>query len=85
MLSIDYKKVIEAASQIIKLSKDIAHHNEIREIYDLILKWVFIRLWGGNPPVNMILEVLPHVMSILEKKKLAINDGEVDIIVAILR
>lgn len=75
MLSIDYKRVIEGAAQIIKLSKDIAHHNEIREVYDLILKWVFLRLWGGNPPVNMILEVLPHVMSILEKKKLAINDG----------
>jgi hypothetical protein len=27
MLSIDYKKVIEAASEIIKLSKDISHHN----------------------------------------------------------
>lgn len=27
MLSIDYKKVIEAGSQIMKLSKDIAHHN----------------------------------------------------------
>lgn len=55
MLSLDYRKVIEAASQIIKLCKDIAHHNEIREVYDLIFKWIFIRLWGGNPSINMIL------------------------------
>lgn len=85
MLSYDYKKVIDAGSQIIRLCKDISHQNSIREINDLIFKWVFMKLWGGNPAVSSILEVLPPVMSILEKKKLALNDGEVDIIVAIMR
>jgi hypothetical protein len=30
MFALDYRKVTEAATQIIKLCKDIAHHNEIR-------------------------------------------------------
>ena len=51
----------------------------------MLFKWVFMRLWGGNPPIHSIIEILPPVMSILEKKKLAMNDGEVDIVVAILR
>lgn len=49
------------------------------------MKWVFLRLWGGNPAIQSIIEILPPVMSILEKKKLALNDNEVDLIIAILR
>lgn len=68
-----------------RLCKDIAHQNQIREVYDLILKWSFIRLWGGNPALQSIIEILPPIMSILEKKRLALSDGEVDVVVAILR
>lgn len=75
MLSVDYRKVLEAAVQIMKICKEIAYQNELREIYDLLIKWVFIRLWGGNPAIQSIVEILPPVMSILEKKKLALNEN----------
>ena len=35
--------------------------------------------------MQSIVEVLPPVMSILEKKKLALNDNEVDLIITVLR
>ena len=85
MMSMDHRKLNDSCQQLIRLCKDIAHQNEIREVYDLIMKWVFIRLWGGNPAIQSIIEILPPVMSILEKKKLALNDSEVEIVVAILR
>ena len=49
------------------------------------MKWVFIRLWGGNPSIQSIIEILPPIMSILEKKTLALNDNEADLIISILR
>lgn len=55
MFSLDYRKVLDAGAQIVKLAKDIAHHNEIREVYDLLFKWVFVRLWGGNPAIMNII------------------------------
>ena len=75
MISMDHRKVNDACQQIMRMCSDIAHQNEIREVYDLILKWVFVRLWGGNPAIQTVIEILPPVMSILEKKKLAINDS----------
>lgn len=85
MVSMDHRKVNEACQHIMRLCKDITHQNQIREVYDLILKWAFIRLWGGNPALQSIIEILPPIMSILEKKRLALSDGEVDVVVAILR
>ena len=49
------------------------------------MKWVFMKLWGGNPALQGIIEILPPVMSNLEKKRLALNDHEVDLVIAILR
>ena len=44
-----------------------------------------MRLWGGAPALLSIVEVFPPILSILEKKKLSLNDFEVDLIIAVVR
>lgn len=44
-----------------------------------------MRLWGGAPALLSIVEVFPPILSILEKKKLSLNDFEVDLILAVVR
>lgn len=76
MLSFDYRKVLVSILQIVKICKDLNQQASIREIYDLIFKWALIRLWGGNSSLLTIVEVIPPVMSILEKKKIYLNDND---------
>lgn len=85
MYSFNPKRVSEAILQLIKLCKDINFQNHFREIYDLLLKWTLVRLWGGSPALLSIIEIFPPIMSILEKKKLVLNDFEVDLIIAVIR
>ena len=42
-------------------------------------------MWGGNPALLSMIEVLPPILSVLEKKKLFLQDQDVEIIVAIIR
>ena len=51
----------------------------------MIFRWVFLRLWGGNPALQSLIELLPPVMSILEKKKVMLSEYDTDIIVGIVR
>lgn len=44
-----------------------------------------IRLWGGNSSLLTIVEIIPPVMSILEKKKVYLNDNDIEIIIGIIR
>lgn len=71
--------------QVVKVCKDINQQGHIREMYDILLKWVLLRLWGGNPSLLNMIEVLPPVMSILEKKKLILTDNDVEVVIAIIR
>jgi hypothetical protein len=43
-----------------------------------------MRLWGGAPLLS-VFEVFPPILTILEKKKLLLNDFEVDLIIAVIR
>ena len=85
MFSHDYKKNIEASQRIVKLCKDISEHGNIREVYDLLLGWVLIKLWGGNVCLAQLIEVLPPLLSILQKKKVAVIDKTLDIILSIMK
>jgi len=48
-MSFDYKRVLEGLVQIIKLAKDGSYQANIRELFDLLMKWILLRLWGGQP------------------------------------
>jgi hypothetical protein len=74
LLAFDYKRVLEGAVQIMKLCKDVSHQGQIREIYDILFKYILLRLWGGNPGMLSLIELLPPIMSILEKKGIPLTD-----------
>jgi hypothetical protein len=85
MISLDYRKVNEAGLIISKLCKDLSLHNSLRELNDAILKWILLRLWGGCLPATNLLEIVPQLLSILEKKNVTINEHEVLLVIAIIR
>ena len=68
-----------------KLCKDVSNQGQIREIYDILFKWILLRLWGGQPGLVSIIELLPPIMSILEKKGITLNDFEVELSITIIR
>jgi hypothetical protein len=74
LLSFDYKRVIEGVVQVIKLSKDLTYQSQMRELYDVFLKWILLRLWGGQPGMITTIELVAPILSIMEKKKLALAD-----------
>lgn len=49
MLSFNQKRVLDSVLQLIKLCKDISYQNHFRELYDILIKWTLLRLWGGSP------------------------------------
>lgn len=86
MLAINYKKVQEAASEISKLCKDPSHLSNIREVYDVILKWIFYRLYGGNIALApSLMEIVPQLLSILEKRSITITINAVTMVISIFR
>jgi hypothetical protein len=74
MVALDYRKVNEAGLIISKMCKDLSLHNSLREVADVILKWILLRLWGGCLPATSLLEIVPQLLSILEKKNVTINE-----------
>lgn len=74
MLSFDYKRVYEAVCQIAKLIKNLSYDAQIRETYDIFFKWILLRLWGGQPGMVSTIELVAPILSVLEKKKLALTD-----------
>lgn len=85
MASMDYQKVNEVGSILSRMCKDLASQSNLREIYDLILKWMYLRLWGGNTSVSSIFEIMPQLLAILEKKSVVIKDHEMELILSIIR
>lgn len=85
LLAMEYKRVFEGVSQIIKASKDINYQTQLKELFDIFLKWVLMRLWGGQPALCQIVELVFPLLSILEKKRAALTDFEVDLVLAIIR
>jgi hypothetical protein len=55
MLSFDYKKVVEGVVSLNKLCRDLSYQDRIRELYDVLFKWILLRLWGGQPGVISII------------------------------
>jgi hypothetical protein len=49
MLSFNHNIGHEVTFQLVNLCKDVTFQNHFREIYDLILKWALLRIWGGRP------------------------------------
>lgn len=65
LLSFDYKRVTEAVVQLIRLSKDLTYQAQIKELYDVLLKWILLRLWGGQPCFITTIELVAPLLSIL--------------------
>lgn len=55
MISMNYKSINDVSVVISKLCRDIAQHNNIREIYDILIKWIFLRMWGGVSSINNLI------------------------------
>lgn len=51
----------------------------MREVADLMVKWVSIRLYGGSPLFSGLMELFPALFSVLLKKKVMFTDTEIDI------
>ena len=81
----DYKRVFDGMSILLKASKDINYQVQFKELFDILLKWVLMRLWGGQPSLCHIIELVFPLLSILEKKRAVLNDFEVDLVLAIIR
>ena len=77
--------MLDGVAQLIKASKDINHQTHLKELFDVLLKWVLMKLWGGQPALCQIIELVFPLLSILEKKKAVLNDFEVDLVLAIVR
>jgi hypothetical protein len=76
---------MEGVTQLIKASKDINNQAQMKELFDVLLKWSLLRLWGGQPALCQIIELVFPLLSILEKKKAVLTDFEVDLVIAIIR
>jgi hypothetical protein len=50
---------------LIKACRDVAQTNYIREISDLLLKWVIIKLYGGNIPMIGLIELVCPILVVL--------------------
>ena len=58
----------------------------MREVSDVVLRWVFYRLYGGSPPLAAsLLEVVPQLLGILAKRNLIVSENDVMMVVSILR
>lgn len=84
-MSFDYRRAIEGATQLIKASKDLNQQGQLRELFDVLLKWLLLRLWGGQPGLCTAIELVSPLLSILEKKKAVLTDFEVDLVLAVVR
>lgn len=83
MLSFDHKRVLEAISHLIKILP--SHQAETIYLYDILLKWVLIRLVSGNMKIRNIIEVVPAILSILYRKKKTLSNNELELVMAIIR
>lgn len=57
--------MIEGITYLIKASKDINQQGQLKEMFDVLLKWVLLRLWGGQPAFCTIIELVFHLLSVL--------------------
>lgn len=85
MVALDYRKVVEAGMMISKMCKDLSLHNSLRELSDVIQKWILLRLWGGCLPAIYLMEIVPQILSVLEKKNVNITEQEVLLAIALIR
>ena len=67
LFSFDFKKQIEAA-EIIKICC-IEEKDSIKEISDLLIKWIFFRLWG-NTNKSFLLSLLEMLIQIFKNLKI---------------
>ena len=74
MVALDYRKLAEAGVMISKMCKDLSLHGSLRELSDVVQKWILLRLWGGCLPSTYLMEIIPQLLSILEKKNVNITE-----------
>lgn len=43
-------------------------------MFDVLLKWILLRLWGGQPAFCNAIELVFPLLSVLEKKKAVLTD-----------
>lgn len=70
----DYKRVLDGVTQLIKASNDINSQTQLKELFDILLKWALMKLWGGQPALPLIIEFIIRLLCILEKKRAVLND-----------
>ena len=58
MLSYNYSHVLEAVQKLSKLCKDVEMWVPLREMYDLLVKWMGLRMYGGYCGVPAVAEGL---------------------------
>lgn len=65
MLSSNPQKLIQASQRLVKLCRDVSHTNSIKDVYDILLRWVAIKLYGGNCANVGVFDVVGNVLSVL--------------------
>lgn len=65
MLSHDYRRVTESVGHLQRITNDVAYQSHIREIYDILMKWLLLRMWGGQTGFIHSIELLPPILSVL--------------------
>ena len=73
MFSSDYKKNLDVSAKLTKICKEISQQPSVREVYDLLLGWVALKLYGGNISFSSLIDLVTPVLSILQKKKIALT------------
>lgn len=85
MYSSDYIKNLQAAQKIIKLCRDVAQTNAIREVHDLLMKWIVVKMYGGNVCMLGLMEMICPLLNVLEKKRIAWSDSDIEVLVSLMR
>ena len=54
-------------------------------MYDLLIKWVVVRLYGGNVVAMPLVDVVCSVLVVLEKKGVVLLEGDLEAVVCLGR
>ena len=65
MLSHNYKRAMEAVTYLNKITTNVSYQSQIRELYDVLMKWLLLRLWGGQTGLIHSIELVVPVLSVL--------------------
>ena len=80
MFSNNYLNILDSIKKITKLCKDAEMWGHIREVYDLLVRWMAIKMYAGHCGIVAIAEgfvcgLLPVLLSILLKNSSSSTGG----------